>query len=61
MASRKKFEIYKDGERVKLDVGNMIVLNQQGLFFVLTGMGDYYLGFKSLYDHIGYYEVVWKE
>lgn len=58
---RKKFTIYKDGEKYKPNHGEMLVMNAEGVFFVVTGLNDYYLGLRKLSDKIGSYDVAWKE
>jgi hypothetical protein len=57
---RKKFKIYQNGELYKPTGKNMIVMNNQGIFF-LVYMEDYYPYVRRLSDVIGYYDVKWEE
>lgn len=64
---RKKFKIFypKDhtnnllaGKEYKLDKKSMIVMNGNGVFFVVR-MNDYYPYIRRLSDVIGNYSVMW--
>ena len=58
---RKKFTICnEDGERYKPGQGEMLVMNSDGIFFIVTGMKDYYMGLQKLSDKIGNYDVRWR-
>lgn len=39
----------------------MIVMNKQGVFFVVNGMDDYYMGIKKLSSVLEKYDVVWED
>jgi hypothetical protein len=59
---KKKFKIINTstGQKIKLKSGEMIVMNDQGLFFVITGLNDYYTGIRKLSDVCPRFEVVWR-
>lgn len=59
---RKKFKIIdaSTGLPVKLQQGEMLVMNDDGIFFKIGGIGDYYMGMRKLSDVIPQYDVVWK-
>lgn len=57
---RKKFEIYQDGAKYNPSGQYMIVMNTQGIFF-LVGTHQYYPSVRRLSDVIGNYDVKWKE
>lgn len=66
---RKKFEIYYDrrhpdpnkaGKRYKPEGKDMLVMNNQGIFFIFNGE-TYYPSIRKLSDEINNYDVVWKE
>lgn len=58
---RKKFKIYKEsGELFKPKDGMMVVMNSQGVFF-LVDMSDYYTYIRKLSDVIGNYSAVWND
>lgn len=57
---RKKFEIYQNGKKYKPRPEYMIVMNNEGVFF-LVGMHQYYPSVSLLSREIGNYDVVWKE
>ena len=58
---KKKFKIIdtSTGQEIKLDQGEMVVMNSQGIFFVVTGLNDYYTGIRKLSDVCPKYKVVW--
>lgn len=59
---RKKFSIYdKQGNKYKPKEGEMLVMNSSGVFFLVSGLNDYYTSIQRLYDVIGNYDVVWEE
>lgn len=60
---RKKFKVIdaSTGEKVKLKEGEMIVMNGDGVLFVVSGIGDYYTYIRRLSDVVPKYDVVWKE
>ena len=55
---RKKFKIYQNGEKYKPDEQYMVVMNNQGIFF-LVGTHTYYPSVQKLSEAIGNYDVVW--
>lgn len=59
---KKKFKIIdaSTGEKYKLSEGQMIVMNSDGVFFLIGGMEDYYMGIQRLSDVCPVYNVVWK-
>lgn len=59
---KKKFKIIDSstGEKLKLSEGQMIVMNDQGIFFLVGGLNDYYMGMHKLSDVCPKYHVVWK-
>ncbi|WP_391557172.1 hypothetical protein [Robertmurraya sp.] len=59
---KKKFKIIdtSTGEKYKLGEGEMLVMNSQGIFFVIGGLNDYYMGMRKLSDVCPRYEVMWK-
>ncbi len=57
---RKKFSIYQNGEKYKPSGQCMVVMNNQGIFF-LVGTQPYYPSVRRLSDVIGNYAVVWNE
>ena len=60
--TKKKFKImYPESDKeFKPPQGSMIVMNNQGVFFVVEGMNDYYTTVVPLYSKIYKYDVVWK-
>lgn len=58
---KKKFKIIdaSTGEKLKLSQGQMIVMNDQGVFFLVGGLNDYYMGIQKLSDVCPKYDVVW--
>jgi len=67
--TRRKFEIYhsadnpdseKAGKRYKPTKQDMLVMNNQGIFFVYSGE-IYYPSISKLVDVIGNYDVKWRE
>lgn len=59
---KKKFKIIdaSTGEKLKLSEGQMIVMNDQGVFFLVGGVNDYYMGMQKLSDVYPKYHVMWK-
>lgn len=59
---KNKFKIIdiSSGEKLKLGEGQMIVMNSGGVFFLVGGMDDYYMGIQRLSDVCLRYDVVWK-
>lgn len=55
---RNKFRIVQNGEQYKPSEQHMVVMNNQGVFF-LVGMHQYYPSVRRLSDAIGNYDVVW--
>ena len=55
---RKKFKIYTNAGLFKPKDGMMVVMNSQGVFF-LVDMSGYYTYIRKLSDVIGTYDVVW--
>lgn len=60
---KKKFKIVdvSTGEKFKLSEGQMLVMNSQGIFFLIVGIGDYYMGMRKLSEVCPRYDVVWSE
>lgn len=60
---KKKFKIIdaSTGEKLKLSEGQMIVMTDQGVFFLVGGLNDYYMGMQKLADVCPKYDVEWKE
>lgn len=58
---KKKFKIIdaSSGEKLKLDKGEMVVMNNAGVFFLVTGIGDYYTGIRKLSEVYPKYDVIW--
>lgn len=56
---RKKFTIYQNGVKYKPQKGSSVVMNSEGLFF-LVYQEDFYTYTKKLHEVIGNYDVVWK-
>lgn len=61
--SRKKFSIIleRTGKKYKPDIGEMIVMNNEGSFFLLCGLGTWDLCIKRLDEVVGNYSVIWKD
>lgn len=60
---KKKYKIMQDsglGEFKSLR-GEMVVMNQDGIFFLVYGMNDYNTGIRKLSECIGNYTVIWKD
>jgi len=66
---RKKFKVFyskdnpdpsKAGQRYKPTGKDMVVMNNQGVFFVFNGE-PFYPSITRLSDKIGNYDVEWKE
>ena len=60
---KKKFKIIdtSTGEKMKLSDEQMLVMNNQGVFFLIGGIGDYYMGMQRLSDVCPRYDIVWSE
>ena len=60
---RKKFKIIDSstGEKYKLKKGEMLVMNNSGVFFLVWGMGDYETGVRKLSNVCPKYDVIWDE
>lgn len=58
---KKKFKIIdaSSGEKIKLEDGEMLVMNGAGVFFLVTGMGEYYTGIRKLSEVYPKYDVIW--
>jgi len=58
---KKKFKIIdaSTGHKFKLTIGQMIIMNSDGVFMLVGGMNDYYLSIKKLSDVCPRYDVVW--
>lgn len=58
---RKKFKIIdaSTGEKLKLKDGQMLVMNNQGIFFLVGNFRDYDTYVQKLSDVCPKYEVVW--
>ena len=60
--SRKKFKIIlPEGGRYKPQKGSMVIMNGDGIFFLLSGVHDYYTSFSLLSGVIGNYTVEWND
>lgn len=59
---KKKFKIIdaSTGEKLKLKDGEMLVMNSQGIFFLVGNFLDYDTCVRKLSDVCPKYEVVWK-
>lgn len=55
---KKKFKIYTNAGEFKPKEMNMVVMNSQGIFFIVD-MSDYYTHVRRLSEVIGTYAVVW--
>lgn len=58
---RKKFTVYDKLGLYKPKEGEMLVMNSSGVFFLVSGLNDYYTNIQRLYDVIGSYDVVWED
>lgn len=58
---KKKFKIIdaSSGEKLKLKEGEMIVMNSQGIFFLVGNFMDYDTYIRKLSDVCPKYDVVW--
>lgn len=57
---KKRFKIYdKDGNKYKCRAGEMLVMNSEGVFFLVSGLNDYYTSVRKLSEKIGNYDVKW--
>lgn len=58
---RKKFKVLdaSTGEKVKLDKSQMIVMNGEGVVFIVNGINDYYTSITKLSNVIPKYDVIW--
>lgn len=59
---KKKFKIIdaSTGEKFKLSEGQMLVMNNEGIFFLIGGTKDYYMGMRKLSDVCPRFDVIWK-
>lgn len=57
---RKKFKIYTEHGEFKCKKGEMVCMSSGGVFILLSGLDDYYMSSRRLFDVIGEYAVVWK-
>jgi len=57
---RKKFKIYQNGEKYKVPKDSMVVMNNDGIFF-LVDTHTYYPSVQKLSEAIGNYDVVWSD
>ena len=59
---KKKFKIIDacSGEKLKLGEGQMVVMNDQGLFFMVINFRDYDTWVGPLSDYCKNYDVIWK-
>ena len=58
---KKKFKIIDaaSGEKIKLGEGQMVVMNNQGMFFIAGNFMDYDTYVRKLSDVCHKYNVVW--
>ena len=56
---RKKFTIYTNADKYKPVKGGMIVMNSEGLLFLVQF--DFYTNIRPLHEVIGNYSVVWND
>lgn len=58
---KKKFKIIdaSTGEKLKLKEGEMIVMNSQGIFFLVGNFRDYDTYVRKLSDVCPKFEVIW--
>lgn len=59
---KNKFKIIdaSSGEKLRLGEGQMIVMNNQGIFFIVGNFMDYDTYVRKLSDVCAVYDVVWK-
>lgn len=59
---KNKFKIIdaSSGEKVKLKEGQMVVMNDQGMFFIVGNFMDYDTYVRKLSDVCPMFNVVWK-
>jgi len=59
---KKKFKIIdaSTGDKIKLKEGEMIVMSNDGVFFLVSGLKDYYMGMQLLSNVFTRYDVIWK-
>lgn len=60
---RKRFRVIDNstGEKCKLLDGEMIVMNNSGVFLIINDMNGYYTNVQLLSDRFPRYDVVWLE
>lgn len=60
---KKKFKIIdaSTGEKIKLSEGQMIVMNNQGIFFLIGNFRDYDTYVQKLSDVYPKFDVVWND
>lgn len=56
---KKKFKIYTNEGKYKPAKDSMIVMNSEGLFFLVQF--DFYTNIRPLHEVIGNYDVVWND
>lgn len=59
---KNKFKIIdaSSGEKLKLGEGQMVVMNDQGLFFMVINFRDYDTYVSPLHDYCPKYDVIWQ-
>lgn len=59
---KKKFKIIdtSTGQKIKLKEGEMVVMNNQGIFFIVGNFMDYDTYVRKLSDVCPAFEVIWK-
>jgi len=59
---KQKFKIIdaSTGQKYKLKEGEMLVMNGDGIFFLVSGIKDYYTGIRKLSDVCPKYDVIWR-
>ncbi len=62
-STRRKFAINDAVTQlpVRFNRGEMVVMNNQGLFFLVVGMNDFYQYVIPLHNRVNPYSVVWKQ
>lgn len=58
---KKKFKIIdaSSGEKIKLKEGEMVVMNSQGIFFMVGNFMDYDTYVRKLSDVCSRFDVIW--
>ena len=59
---KKKFKIIdtSTGQKIKLKEGEMLVMNSQGIFFIVGNFMDYDTYVRKLSDVCPRFDVIWK-